>query len=46
MIVHHAQALVMVRAVLPDLADPQVEGIASQVGDEQGGPIGAMASSS
>ena len=28
MIVHHAQALVMVRAVLPDLTDPQVEGIA------------------
>jgi uncharacterized protein (DUF305 family) len=44
MIVHHAQALVMVRAVLPDLTDPQVEGIASRIGDEQEPEIGAMAS--
>ena len=44
MIVHHAQALVMVRAVLPDLTDPQVEGLASRIGDEQEPEIGAMAS--
>ena len=44
MIVHHAQALVMVRAVLSDLTDPQVEGIASRIGDEQEPEIGAMAS--
>ncbi|WP_377639448.1 DUF305 domain-containing protein [Oryzobacter terrae] len=43
MIVHHAQALVMVRAVLPDLTDPEVEGIASRIGDEQEPEIGAMA---
>ena len=44
MIVHHAQALVMVRAVLPDLTDEEVEGIASRIGDEQEPEIGAMAS--
>ena len=43
MIVHHAQALVMVEAVLPDLTDPQVEGIASRIGDEQKPEIAAMA---
>ena len=43
MIVHHAQALVMVRAVLPDLTDPEVEGIASRIGDEQEPEMGAMA---
>ena len=44
MIVHHAQALVMVRAVLPDLTDREVAGIASRIGDEQEPEIGAMAS--
>ena len=43
MIVHHAQALVMVRAALPDLTDPEVEGIASRIGDEQEPEMGAMA---
>lgn len=43
MIVHHAQALVMVEAALPDLTDPQVEGIASRIGDEQEPEIAAMA---
>ena len=43
MIVHHAQALLMVRAVLPDLTDPQVAAIASRIGDEQEPEIRAMA---
>lgn len=43
MIVHHAQALVMVRSVLPDLSDPEVRGIASRIGDEQEPEMGAMA---
>ena len=43
MIVHHAQALVMVRAALPDLTDQDVKGIASRIGDEQEPEIGAMA---
>lgn len=43
MIVHHAQALVMVRAALADLSDPQVEAIASRIGDEQEPEIRAMA---
>lgn len=43
MIVHHAQAIVMVDAVLPDLTDPQVKGIASRIGDEQRPEIAAMA---
>ena len=43
MIVHHAQALVMVEAALPDLTDSQVQGLASRIGDEQEPEIGAMA---
>ena len=43
MIVHHAQALVMVDAVLSDLADSQVAAIASRIGDEQRPEIAAMA---
>ncbi|GAA4409108.1 DUF305 domain-containing protein [Fodinibacter luteus] len=43
MIVHHAQALVMVRAVLPELTDAEVKGIASRIGDEQEPEIDAMA---
>lgn len=43
MIVHHAQALVMVDAVQRDLTDPQVAGIASRIGDEQRPEIDAMA---
>jgi uncharacterized protein (DUF305 family) len=42
MIVHHAQALVMVRAVAPDLTDPQVKALALRIGDEQEPEIGAM----
>lgn len=44
MIVHHAQALVMVESVLPDLRDPEVSGIASRIRDEQRPEIDAMAS--
>jgi uncharacterized protein (DUF305 family) len=44
MIVHHAQALVMVRSVLPDLADPQVKSLADRIGDEQEPEIAAMSS--
>ena len=43
MIVHHAQALVMVRSVAPELTDPQVKGLALRIGDEQEPEIGAMA---
>lgn len=43
MIVHHAQAIVMVDAALPDLSDPQVRAIASRIGDEQRPEIDAMA---
>jgi uncharacterized protein (DUF305 family) len=43
MIVHHAQALVMVRSVVPELTDPQVKGLALRIGDEQEPEIGAMA---
>jgi uncharacterized protein (DUF305 family) len=42
--VHHAQALVMVRSVLPDLADPQVKSLADRIGDEQEPEIAAMSS--
>jgi uncharacterized protein (DUF305 family) len=42
MIVHHAQALVMVDAVLSDLTDPQVRSIASRIRDEQQPEIAAM----
>ena len=42
MIVHHAQALVMVRSVLPELTDPQVKSIAARIGDEQEPEIAAM----
>lgn len=44
MIVHHAQALVMVRSVLPELRDPQVKSLASRIGDEQEPEIAAMSS--
>lgn len=44
MIVHHAQALVMVRSVLPELTDPQVKSLASRIGDEQEPEIAAMSS--
>lgn len=44
MIVHHAQALLMVRSVLPDLTDPQVRSLASRIGDEQQPEIASMAS--
>ncbi|HYH73095.1 MAG TPA: DUF305 domain-containing protein, partial [Nocardioides sp.] len=43
MIVHHAQALVMVRSVADELTDPQVKGLALRIGDEQEPEIGAMA---
>ena len=43
MIVHHAQALVMVDSVLADLTDPAVKGIAARIGDEQRPEISAMA---
>lgn len=43
MIVHHAQALVMVEAVLSDLSDTQVKAIASRIGDEQRPEMSAMA---
>jgi uncharacterized protein (DUF305 family) len=43
MIVHHAQALVMVDAVQSDLVDPEVAGMASRIGDEQRPEIDAMA---
>ncbi len=42
MIVHHAQALVMVRSVLPELTDQQVKSLASRIGDEQEPEIAAM----
>lgn len=42
MIVHHAQAIVMVDAVVSDLSDPQVKAIASRIGDEQRPEIAAM----
>lgn len=35
MIVHHAQALVMVETALPRLSDTQVKSLASRIGDEQ-----------
>jgi uncharacterized protein (DUF305 family) len=43
MIVHHAQALVMVEAVQGDLTDTEVAAIASRIGDEQRPEIDAMA---
>jgi uncharacterized protein (DUF305 family) len=43
MIVHHAQAIVMVDAVQSDLVDPEVAGMASRIGDEQRPEIDAMA---
>jgi uncharacterized protein (DUF305 family) len=43
MIVHHAQAIVMVDAALSDLEDSEVAGIASRIGDEQRPEIDAMA---
>ena len=42
MIVHHAQAIVMVDAVASDLSDPQVKALASRIGDEQRPEIAAM----
>lgn len=44
MIVHHAQALVMVESVLPDLTDSEVGALASRIRDEQRPEIDAMAS--
>lgn len=44
MIVHHAQAVVMVDAVTGDLRDPQVAAIAARIGAEQRPEIAAMAS--
>ena len=43
MIVHHAQAIVMVDAVLTDLTDPQVRSIATRIRDEQTPEIDYMA---
>ncbi|MFL6176552.1 MAG: DUF305 domain-containing protein [Ornithinibacter sp.] len=42
MIVHHAQALVMVRSAAPDLSDAQVKALALRIGDEQEPEMGAM----
>ena len=35
MIVHHAQAIVMVETAMPRLVDPQVKALASRIADEQ-----------
>lgn len=43
MIVHHAQAIVMVDAVMADLTDAQVRSLASRMRDEQAPEIDAMA---
>ena len=43
MIVHHAQAIVMVDAVVSDLTDVQVRSLASRMRDEQAPEIDAMA---
>ena len=43
MIVHHAQAVVMVDLALPHLADAQVKSLAARIGDEQRPEIDAMA---
>ena len=43
MIVHHAQAITMVDAVLTDLTDPQVKALASRMRDEQKPEIDYMA---
>ena len=43
MIVHHAQAVVMVELASPHLADPQVRGLAARIADEQRPEIDAMA---
>ncbi|MFC7490631.1 MULTISPECIES: DUF305 domain-containing protein [unclassified Knoellia] len=42
MIVHHAQALVMVETALPRMSDTQAKSIASRIGDEQKPEILAM----
>ncbi|WP_353951795.1 DUF305 domain-containing protein [Knoellia sp. S7-12] len=42
MIVHHAQAIVMVETVLERLSDEQVKGIASRIADEQVPEIDVM----
>jgi uncharacterized protein (DUF305 family) len=43
MIVHHAQAVVMVDLARPHLADPQVKALAARIADEQRPEIDAMA---
>jgi uncharacterized protein (DUF305 family) len=43
MIVHHAQAIVMVGLVEDQLSDPQVKALASRIADEQRPEIDAMA---
>lgn len=43
MIVHHAQALVMVETAMPRLTDTQVKALASRIGDEQKPEIDVMA---
>ena len=43
MIVHHAQAIVMISLVRESLADPQVEALALRIADEQRPEIDAMA---
>lgn len=42
MIVHHAQALVMVETALPRMSDTQAKSLASRIGDEQKPEILAM----
>ena len=43
MIVHHAQAIVMVETAMPRLTDTQVKSLASRIADEQDPEIRAMA---
>lgn len=43
MIVHHAQAIVMVETAMPRLIDTQVKSLASRIADEQDPEIRAMA---
>jgi uncharacterized protein (DUF305 family) len=43
MIVHHAQAIVMVETAMPRLTDTQVRSLASRIADEQDPEIRAMA---
>jgi uncharacterized protein (DUF305 family) len=43
MVVHHAQAVVMVELASPHLTDPEVKSLAARIGDEQRPEIDAMA---